>query len=169
MRERYEPLPVASSVFRTVRIGGGFLPEGHRLPKLEWLVPTADDCREAEQTGRPAGLSVWDMAFARHADACWYREVDPAEHRSFWVLVDVVGQVAARNRREVAVVADPLSLPEDDRAAGLDPEQRARLERAGGGHSLIEGLRRPEATRKQDQRRLLDELAHEFSPLLDQE
>ena len=165
MRKRYEPLPDGAAVFRSVRVAGGFLPSGFRLPKPEWLEPTNDDVAEAAKSGRAPGLSVWDAALAAHDDACWWRKVDSGEYRSFCADLTKLRQAATGFSRPFDIVADPLPTDDEPRLAQLGVDERKRLEIAAGGHSLAEGIKRPAGTPKREHKSFREELARHFSPL----
>jgi hypothetical protein len=163
MRERYAPLSTSGGVFRLARVGGGFLPPGHRLPKPEWLEPDKQDIAEAAKSGRAPGLSVWDTELATHEDACWWRDVPPEDYRSFAAPISKLLACGARHARSLGVVADPL--PTDEPRLKVAPVGvQQRLVRAAEGHSLIEGIARPEGAPKQGHKLFRAELAELFGP-----
>lgn len=166
MRSRFEALSDSVRVFRMARVGGGFLPAGHVLPKPEWLEPDPQDIAEGERTGRPAGVSVWDAAIAKHEDACWIRQVQAAEQLSFSAEVGRLKHVASQHQRELAIVADPLpSLSTDPRWETLQEPQRASITSTASGHTLVEGIRRPAGVSKGAHKSFREELAQEFERL----
>ncbi len=165
MPKRYDDLPAETSVFRSVRTGGGFLPIGHVLPKPEWLEPTKEDVAEAQQSGRSPGLSVWDVAVASHEDACWWRGAEPHEQRSFQASVERIVEIGEKHSRTLSVVGDALATKDEPRLAALEDPAKARLIEAASGHSLIEGIKRPTGTSKLDHKSLREELARQFVPL----
>lgn len=166
MRSRFAPLAGEAIVFRVVRAGGGFLPEGQRLPKPEWLEPTAEDQKDGEARGRPPGLSVWDEAVASLDDACWFRGMErDAGVRSFSIQVAAALAVGQRHARELTVVCDPESIDQDAaRWRTLTEERQQHLVDAAQGHSLIEGLRRPAGGARKPHRSLLLALTEAFKP-----
>ncbi len=169
MRKRYENLPIDSRVFRTVKVGGGYLPAGHILPKPEWLEPDAADKKEAEVSGRVAGISVWDCSMATHVASCWTRRADSAAQLSFDAEVGEALAVGTEHTRTLAVVADPLEHPPDnDRWKAEREEFRTEILSTGGGHSLIEGIRRPPSVSDQAHRSFREALASRFQPLSEQ-
>lgn len=151
MRSRYSTLPGGAFVFRLVRRGGGHLPEGHVLPKREWLEPDDEDKREAVVSKREPGLSVWDRDLTTTTQAWAHRGVAPptSEHQAFGAPVETVVAVAAGHERLVDVVADPIQPPV---LAGWE------------GHSLVEGLARPQGTPKLRHRDFLDDLVLKMEP-----
>lgn len=167
MRNRYDPLPGDRMIFRMARTGGGFLPPGHVLPKPEWLEPDERDVAEATSSGRPAGLSVWDMTHAKHADACWIRALPHEEQASFSASIDALRQVALRHSRRFDVVADSIlsEVRRDPRLGSLSQAQRESIESTALGHSLAEGIRRPAGFQKGLHRSFMEELAGRFEPI----
>jgi hypothetical protein len=165
-RDRYAALPGGVGVFRTARVGGEFLPEGHLLPKPEWLEPTKDDQEEAKRSGRPPGLSVWEVPGATHAAACWIRRQDELQQRSFTAGVDKLMAVAAAHTRQLDIVADPLEHPvSDDRWSGLSSDAQADVLGASDAHSLIEGIKRRAGLPEREHRSFREEFARSFAPL----
>lgn len=123
------------------------MPIGARLPLPEWLEPQKEDRAEAERSGRPAGLSVWSTPPAGHADACWHRCLDPETQRSFVTLVGTIRRIAQDHGRFVDVVADPLEFDPMNECHGRVPQDaQGRFVEALTGHSLVEGIRRPDGT-----------------------
>ncbi len=116
---------------------------GQRLPKPEWLKPTAEDEAEGGRAGRPAGLSVWEASRTRVVDAMWFRG-EAAEQEAFAAIVSAVTTLGKGHGRELAVVCDAHPFAEDDgRWSELDGPSQVRLRCAAEGHALIEGLARP--------------------------
>ena len=165
MRKRYEALNDENVVARNVKMHGGFLPLGHLLPKPEWLEPTKDDVAAAARSDRPPGLSVWDYELASHQDACWWRDVDPTEYKSFRAAVSELRGVAARHDRPLSIVGDPLETEGVPRLEAEDSPTQARLRKAALGHSLVEGIKRPTGASKKDHKNFREELARRFSPV----
>lgn len=168
MPERYAPVSQGKKVFRTTRFGGGLLPAGHQLPKPEWLEPTKDDIADAEQSGRPPGLSVWARPEATHDAACWLRRLEPAEQRSFVANVGGMLAIAEKHKRAFAVVSDPLEHPTDttdERWAAVATEARIPVCTTCDAHSLAEGIRKPEGVTKIEHRSFREELASQFEPM----
>ncbi len=152
MRERYATLNTGATVFRTVVVGGGHLPEGHVLPLGAWLIPDGADKAEAERTGRLPGISVWDQAITSPTQAWEHRGVSPVagSHLAFSIRVDQLGNIAATHQREVVVVADPIDP--------VPPEWH-------DGHSLVEGMQRPQNCTKLAQATFLDAAIQSFSKM----
>lgn len=140
MPERYSPLPAAAKVFRTARLGGGFLPTGHVFPLPQVLEPSRDDVQEAEKSGRAPGVSVWDRARASHDLACWFRggHVDPTAHRSFTAGVGPLRDASERFGAAIDVITDPIPPPED--RPPPENHDATSLRSVGEGHSLLEGI-----------------------------
>lgn len=163
-RDRYAALPREVGVIRTARIGGGFLPDGHLLPKPEWLEPNKEDQADAKVSGRAPGISVWEVPGAQHVSACWIREVDDRGQRSFVAGVDSIQAVASTHARELGVVADPLDHPaEDDRWMTLTSDFQQGVRDTADKHSLIEGIKRPAGMAEKEHRSFREELARAFS------
>jgi hypothetical protein len=165
MADRYTRLHETADVFRCVRKGSGFLPAGHVLPKPEWLEPNDDDQREAAQTGRLPGLSVWDCAGATHESACWWRSRAPADELSFVACVGALVAISREHRRDVAVVSDPRACEAEPRLALVDDAERELLVRAAEAHSLLEGVKRPAGGSNRDHRSFREALSREFQLL----
>lgn len=168
MRDRYSALSGDSEVFRTVSVGGVFLPPGHDLPLPAWLEPSSDDEAEAQSTGRLVGLSVWDRSLTNFTKACAWRRVDEASERAFSASVASIRQAGAAHGRAVDVVADPLDTGMSEYASlleSLSAVERDSQRRSAEGHSLIEGIKRPPGTPKSEHRAFRDKLAGEFHAL----
>jgi len=165
-RERYASLPDDVGVFRIARVGGGFLPDGHLMPKPEWLEPTKADQEEAKQTGRLPGTSVWEVPGGTHGAACWIRNADEQSHRSFVAKVHDVRTVATKHARELAVVADCLEHPEADaRWPSLTDNGRELVRATCDAHALVEGIKRPAGTSEVAHRSFREEVARTFEPM----
>lgn len=163
MRDRYSALGASARIFRLARRGGGHLPVGQRLPKPEWLNPTSEDVEEGERAGRPPGLSVWDAELTTVANACWFRGCLPANQEAFAADVSSVVKIGASSGRTLSVVADRHPCPAmDARWGDRDERERADLVRAAEGHSLIEGIARPNDTTKNAHRAFLVALCEVF-------
>lgn len=163
MRSRYAPLAPTTGVLRLAQRGKDYFPAGVEKPLPKWLEPTTEDKQEAQRSGRPAGLSVWDVALSTPASACWFGNRSPADQESFVALASVIIATGVANQRTLAVVADPLPHPETDpRWPSLDEVTRAGLVEAAEGHSLIEGIARPSGVSKTAHAALLDALCGSF-------
>lgn len=138
------------------------MPVGHQLPLPAWLEPTRQDIEDAERTGRPAGLSVWDVERTSRLQACRWRQVDPSTELAFAAGVATIRQIGEAHERALDVVADPLDTGQPAWAnalLGVPNDDREAQRRSAEGHSLVEGLRRPESSSKKQHRDLRDELA----------
>jgi hypothetical protein len=166
MPERYAKLSPDVRIFRTAKLGGGYLPAGHVLPKPEWLEPNKVDEDEAKQTGRPPGVSVWALPDATHEMACWIRSNDPAEQRSFVIRVGILLMVAQTHTRVVSVVADGLPHPKNNlRWPALTQCVQNVVRSTCDAHSLIEGIKRPAQLPKITHQNFREELARKFESL----
>lgn len=167
MPERYTKLSSDVRIFRTAKVGGGYLPAGHLLPKPEWLEPNKHDEDEAKKTGRPPGVSVWAMPGATHEMACWVRSSDPSEQRSFVAKIERLLTIAESHGRAISVLADALSHPENDaRWPSLTECERRAVCSTCDAHSLIEGIKRPAQAEKIAHRSFREELARGFESVV---
>jgi len=117
------------------------------------------------KTGRTPGISVWNDDLASPSDALWYRKRPAQEKwRSFEVEVGQARTIAIEYQRKIDVVADPLDFPaKDARVPRLSAQLKQHLEKAGGGHSLLEGIKRPDKIPKKGHRLFLSSLSLMFS------
>lgn len=144
------------------------MPIGHLLPIPEWLEPTHKDVEEANRVGRAPGLSVWDKAVTSFRQACLWRRVNPTVERAFAAQVRTVRGVGEKYARQLDVVADPLDVGEPDRAEivnAAEADARDQLVQSAQGHSLVEGIKRPNGLTKIHHRSFREELARQFSSL----
>jgi hypothetical protein len=104
------------------------------LPLPDWLEPTSTDKREAEVSGRPPGISVWDTELTTVAQA---RQHAGNGGHAFTLGVGALRTTAARFNRPLDVVRNPV------------PGE------GGDGHSLVEGMKRPEGLERRLQKDFL--------------
>jgi hypothetical protein len=127
MPERYWPLADEAVVVRLANAQSSFLPATAVLPLPQWLEPTHQDIEEAQKSGRPPGITVWDASLTNVEQARLLS--GKPEGRAFAAQVTSCKKVAADHARQIAIVADPVD--EKKPSPGWE------------GHALIEGLRRP--------------------------
>lgn len=147
-----EELDIEKTVFRLVRDIPRFVPHGMRFPNGDAFRPSQMDEDDAEQTGKPVRVSVWDLELTTVPQARAFRSTNDVQ-RPFALRVSDVAKVRQQMQEaRLRVVADPLDEGDGPGAAG---------------HCGIEGLDRLPGGQKKVQRAILDALAAEVVELAD--
>ena len=150
----FKPLAQDAFVFRLAETGKRFLPEGSRFPNADLFEPSSADKAAAARRGREPGISVWDRAHTSlvQASRLWFRRGEPPTGvRGFGAQVGVFKKTALAWDRALEVVADPL------------PQEHGP---GAGGHSLMEGLKRPAGTPRPIHKKLLSKLVEVCTEVL---